>query len=101
MSGVIISIFLITFLSAGGCTAGITGTFPSGEPTFTEQGKITLDREQEDTPAWGKEMARGGCCSWHGGVCGCPSGRVVCCDGTFSPSCHCNRNSNEKVPDSE
>ena len=28
-----------------------------------------------------------GCCSWHGGVCGCKNGRVVCCDGKYSPSC--------------
>lgn len=32
---------------------------------------------------------RSGCCSWHGGVCGCDetSGRQICCDGTLSPSC--------------
>ena len=30
-----------------------------------------------------------GCCSWHGGVCGCNSGRVVCCDGSYSPTCRC------------
>jgi hypothetical protein len=30
-----------------------------------------------------------GCCSWHGGVCGCSSARAVCCDGQFSPSCGC------------
>lgn len=34
-------------------------------------------------------LARSGCCSWHGGVCGCSGGRVVCCDGTYSPSCGC------------
>ncbi len=33
---------------------------------------------------------RSGCCSHHGGVCGCSGGRAVCCDGTFSPSCGCN-----------
>lgn len=34
---------------------------------------------------------RQGCCSWHGGVCGCDSlsGRVICCDGTLSPTCTC------------
>jgi hypothetical protein len=34
---------------------------------------------------------RQGCCSWHGGVCGCDelSGRLICCDGTLSPSCTC------------
>lgn len=30
-----------------------------------------------------------GCCSWHGGVCGCTGGRAKCCDGTLSPSCGC------------
>ena len=33
---------------------------------------------------------RQGCCSHHGGVCGCGSGRAVCCDGSYSPSCGCN-----------
>jgi hypothetical protein len=30
-----------------------------------------------------------GCCSWHGGECGCQNGRDVCCDGTLSPTCTC------------
>lgn len=30
-----------------------------------------------------------GCCSHHGGVCGCEGGRKLCCDGTYSPSCTC------------
>jgi hypothetical protein len=30
-----------------------------------------------------------GCCSWHGGECGCSMGQVVCCDNTVSPSCRC------------
>jgi len=34
-------------------------------------------------------VERRGCCSWHGGVCGCSMGRVMCCDGTASPSCRC------------
>ena len=34
--------------------------------------------------------AQRGCCSWHGGVSGCTiSGRVICNDGTLSPSCTC------------
>ena len=36
-----------------------------------------------------EEIARRGCCSHHGGVCGCEGGRTVCCDGVFSPSCEC------------
>lgn len=36
-------------------------------------------------------IARRGCCSWHQGVCGCDEAqdRIVCCDGTLSPSCTC------------
>ncbi len=34
-------------------------------------------------------MQARGCCSWHGGVCGCSNGRAKCCDGTLSPSCGC------------
>lgn len=35
------------------------------------------------------EAEKSGCCSWHGGVCGCSGGRQVCCDGTLSPTCTC------------
>lgn len=37
------------------------------------------------------DLARSGCCSWHGGVCGCNQAldRIVCCDGSLSPSCTC------------
>jgi len=36
-------------------------------------------------------LARSGCCSHHGGVCGCnnTTGMIRCCDGTDSPSCTC------------
>lgn len=34
-------------------------------------------------------IAGRGCCSSHGGVCGCSNGRSRCCDGSLSPSCHC------------
>ena len=36
-----------------------------------------------------EEVKQRGCCSWHGGVSGCSNGRVVCNDGTYSPSCTC------------
>ncbi len=37
-----------------------------------------------------EEIQRSGCCSWHQGACDCSSGgRVICCDGTLSPSCTC------------
>jgi len=37
-----------------------------------------------------QDVERSGCCSSHGGVSGCSGGRVVCNDGTYSPSCTCN-----------
>lgn len=30
-----------------------------------------------------------GCCSHHGGVCGCGGVALRCCDGSTSPSCGC------------
>ena len=42
-----------------------------------------------------------GCCSWHGGVCGCnEEGRVICCDGTLSPTCRCNTSNHQSLPHS-
>jgi len=35
------------------------------------------------------EVEKSGCCSWHGGVADCRNGRVVCADGSLSPSCTC------------
>lgn len=37
--------------------------------------------------------AKRGCCSWHGGVASCDThvGRLICRDGTYSPSCLCER----------
>ena len=37
----------------------------------------------------GSSTERRGCCSHHGGVCGCEKGRALCCDGRLSPSCGC------------
>jgi len=35
------------------------------------------------------ELEKRGCCSHHGGVCGCSGDRAKCCDGALSPSCGC------------
>lgn len=37
------------------------------------------------------QVAQRGCCSHHGGVCGCSGGRAQCCDGALSPSCGCSK----------
>ena len=58
---------------------------------------VQIKQEQRTNPVCSKDdkkifqMERSGCCSWHGGVAGCDySGRVVCNDGSLSPSCTCN-----------
>jgi hypothetical protein len=59
-------------------------------------GAIFLPKEiiLEDNPSFNKNIFQdnephSGCCSYHGGVCGCSFGRLVCCDGIFSPTCKC------------
>lgn len=49
--------------------------------TVCEQAK-TNDLTEE-------QVAQRGCCSHHGGVCGCSGGNDICCDGAASPSCGC------------
>lgn len=52
---------------------------------------VTKTSCQYEAPASVSEPnLKRGCCSWHGGVCGCKNGRaVVCCDGSYSPTCGC------------
>jgi hypothetical protein len=35
------------------------------------------------------DVEQRGCCSHHGGVAGCSNGRIVCNDGSYSPTCTC------------
>jgi len=59
----------------------------AGEPRSPEK---IVDCEKILQNGTIEEIQRSGCCSWHQGVCDCSAGgRVVCCDGTFSPSCTC------------
>lgn len=41
--------------------------------------------------------AQKGCCSWHGGVSFCDAnvGRLICRDGSYSPSCRCKKSLEE------
>ncbi len=41
---------------------------------------------------------RSGCCSHHGGVCGCAGDQQKCCDGTLSPSCECVYDGGDAAP---
>lgn len=57
-------------------------TIPSDTIQVLDKTKLNIDT---------LDLARRGCCSHHGGVCGCneASNRIECCDGTLSPSCTC------------
>lgn len=62
----------------------------AAQPTISDQCGPTT--QTDDLPGI-LEAARG-CCSRHGGMSGqCSNGRVVCRDGTLSPSCKCRADS--------
>jgi hypothetical protein len=44
---------------------------------------------ESQTPVDESTAEKRGCCSHHGGVCGCSGDRQLCCDGQLSPSCMC------------
>lgn len=50
-----------------------------------------MDQATSCTSAPIVKESKSGCCSHHGGVCGCDSntGHQLCCDGADSPSCGC------------
>jgi hypothetical protein len=63
---------------------------PAPQPTPKQLPKIEEPAKCKGrTFASAEEALQSGCCSWHGGVCGCSNGRKVCCDKTLSPSCKC------------
>ena len=63
---------------------------PLSMPTIAEQCGIIA--QSDDLPGI-LEAARG-CCSHHGGMSGqCSNGRVVCRDGSISPTCKCRADS--------
>jgi hypothetical protein len=57
---------------------------PEKEQQSSPPSSITAQEEVLRDVIYGR-----GCCSRHGGQCGCRMDRVVCCDGTLSPSCGC------------
>ena len=76
-------------------------TFVLGGSAWADQGQPSRQHEspqascedrltQADQSA-DERIGKRGCCSHHGGVCGCGGVRLQCCDGTLSPSCRCDR----------
>lgn len=67
------------------------GTALAASSIDHEEPKVSVEQADKSPcpPDDKTEAGQRGCCSWHGGVCGCSFGRVECCDGTLSPSCTC------------
>lgn len=61
---------------------------PSREKASTSPSWVCTEQVESDGTL---SFAGRGCCSHHKGQCGCEGGRVVCCDGTLSPSCRCEK----------
>ena len=76
---VLISLFFACFAGYG--LSQETPFIRNNQPLIAEK----ICQESTDTTS----IEKRGCCSWHGGVCGCKNERVICCDGTISPSCRC------------
>jgi len=67
----------------------LTITLSNSSDTIKNNKKITIDKNICSKNSQIEEVRRRGCCSWHGGVSGCSNGRIVCNDGSYSPSCTC------------
>ena len=77
----------VVFSAKGGpmklACVGVLGLMLLGGSTFADcPGQVS-------GPHTLLSVERRGCCSHHGGVCGCDKGRALCCDGRLSPSCGC------------
>lgn len=82
--------FLIVFSFLNSYASGGTKFCDSTTSLVNVDNKITVVKGLVARNTAGDDANRRGCCSHHGGVCGCSSsGRAVCCDNTLSPSCGC------------
>jgi len=79
--------FLLVFLVGLNVAfaAGIKDNLPAEGKTQEATQCVTLSSINKSA------VERSGCCSYHGGVCGCSGGRQQCCDGKLSPSCLCHK----------
>ncbi|NBC34746.1 MAG: hypothetical protein GVY13_18900 [Alphaproteobacteria bacterium] len=100
MHTVVLALFLILFSFVGLQAEDTAEPLPSimtPTPTAEVCTVFPADLDGVAVPARAACMAaafdeaRRGCCSWHGGVCGCSRdyNRLRCCDGSLSPSCGC------------
>ena len=87
MRKLFLSAALTIILTAGMATAT---EVPQGQiAPAASPDKASICEQLKAEGATPQQLAQRGCCSWHGGVCGCSVGRIICCDSTLSPSCRC------------
>lgn len=93
---------LFLWFTAAFGVLGISGVSNADDLKISELAKAVSDLKRETVvPDSEEKIATSGCCSWHGGVCDCILGRVICCDGTVSATCLCNRESNRGLIDAK
>ena len=88
-------IFFLALVFMGVSFANVAQPYSVGESNC--RNKIVVNEKFGDLYYPVKEICianstdtnRRGCCSHHGGVCGCEGNRAKCCDGSLSPSCKC------------
>jgi hypothetical protein len=64
-------------------------TWALSAPSASAPGGATPDACADPVLVAQLSSGQSGCCHYNGGVCGCESGRVRCCDGKASASCRC------------
>jgi hypothetical protein len=94
----LIAMLVVMILHPVVASVGVSAP-PVGFPERASQGEGKPDggrcgnKEQMLAPE--SVLAQAGCC-WPSGVCGCSGGRVLCCNGSISPTCRCHGHSDEQ-----
>ena len=87
----ILCIVIIPPVQAGGSDAGSPAIFTCNKQVHPLLSVVAPSEKQVSSLLASISIfdssivERSGCCSHHGGVCGCDGGRAACCDGTDSP----------------
>lgn len=92
MNRILMLIAVMLGIALSSSALAVSEIVPVGQPPVEEAlapTEAVLPQECEETILGNSQFAQAGCCSWHGGVCGCSGGRILCCDGVLSPSCGC------------
>lgn len=81
--------FLVIVLVFASCSSALAESEHQESIQVIPLANVCVQSPQDDNEP--SLLAGRGCCSHHKGQCGCEGGRVVCCDGSFRPSCRCEK----------